>query len=296
MKTKKKRIAETAMGLFLANGYRNTAMQDIADACGMSKGAVYLHFKSKKDLLLAIVILIDEGVQERVRAISQDPGLSDREKLREQIRFQLGDLAENRAILELFIKEGYSSLNEEMMAHVEKCRYRWQRTQEDFLLALYGETLRPFLIDAAAILTGILTEYHAIQLLEKLEIEPDRLSTFIVQIMDIIAAGLGTSAAQPVLEAHMMPNRERLEQELGKTVYERVAEILEAMGDTLEELGLEELEEQEAAATLSVLNAELAGDNPNRLLVQGMLANLRHIQPLAEARERIARLLDIKLL
>jgi len=122
------------------------------------------------------------------------------------------------------------------------------------------------------------------------------LSAFIVQIMDIIAAGLGTSAAQPVLEAHMMPNRERLEQELGKTVYERVAEILEAMGDTLEELGLEEREEQEAAATLSVLNAELAGDNPNRLLVQGMLANLRHIQPMAEARERIARLLDIKLL
>ena len=296
MRTKKRDIAETALGLFLDRGYRNTSMQDIADACGISKGAVYLHYKSKKDLLLAIVILIDEGLQERVQAIMADPNLNDREKLHQQIRFQIGDLAENRTIMEMFIREGYSGLNEEMMAYVEKCRFRWQRTQEDFLRALYGEELQPYLIDAAAILTGILNEYHAIQLLEGLEFDIDHLTDFIVGVMDLIASGLMAGETKPVLEANMLPNRERLERELGKTVFERVGDLLDAMSDILGDLDLTEHEAEEAASTLRILNAEITADEPNRVLIQGMLANLRDIHPLAETRERIATLLKIKLL
>ena len=45
-----KKILNTAISLFLENGYEKTSMQDIVNALGMSKGAIYHHFKSKEEL------------------------------------------------------------------------------------------------------------------------------------------------------------------------------------------------------------------------------------------------------
>ena len=41
----KGKIIDAAMKLFLEKGYENTTMQDIVEASGMSKGAIYHYFK-----------------------------------------------------------------------------------------------------------------------------------------------------------------------------------------------------------------------------------------------------------
>lgn len=52
----KKLIIEKATELFLLNGYENTTVQDIIDHLGgLTKGAVYHHFSSKNDILLAVM-------------------------------------------------------------------------------------------------------------------------------------------------------------------------------------------------------------------------------------------------
>ena len=48
------RILEMAMRLFIEKGYEQTTLQDIADAIGMTRGAIYHHFKSKEDILEAV--------------------------------------------------------------------------------------------------------------------------------------------------------------------------------------------------------------------------------------------------
>jgi AcrR family transcriptional regulator len=48
------RIVAAATRLFMAKGYRRTTMDDVADALGVSKGALYLYYPSKVDLLRAI--------------------------------------------------------------------------------------------------------------------------------------------------------------------------------------------------------------------------------------------------
>ena len=46
------RILEAAQRLFLEKGYDNTTIQDIVDQLGgLTKGAVYHHFKSKEEIL-----------------------------------------------------------------------------------------------------------------------------------------------------------------------------------------------------------------------------------------------------
>lgn len=49
------RVLDAALDLFSAHGFEGTSLQDIADRLGVTKAAVYYHFRSKDDLLLALV-------------------------------------------------------------------------------------------------------------------------------------------------------------------------------------------------------------------------------------------------
>ena len=47
-------ILDAAFGVFAAYGYRRTTMEDIARACGMSRTALYLHFRNKDDIFRSL--------------------------------------------------------------------------------------------------------------------------------------------------------------------------------------------------------------------------------------------------
>ncbi len=48
-------ILAAALDLFVATGYERTTFEDVARRIGLTKGAVYWHFKSKPELLEALV-------------------------------------------------------------------------------------------------------------------------------------------------------------------------------------------------------------------------------------------------
>ena len=48
--TRQELIIKTAMQLFAVKGSSSTSMQEIAELCGISKGSLYLVFKSKEEL------------------------------------------------------------------------------------------------------------------------------------------------------------------------------------------------------------------------------------------------------
>jgi len=50
-----KKIVSISTTLFLEKGYDKTSMQDIVNELGMSKGAIFHHFKSKEDIFGAVV-------------------------------------------------------------------------------------------------------------------------------------------------------------------------------------------------------------------------------------------------
>lgn len=51
----RRQILEAALDVFSRKGYSRTTFVDIADLIGLSKGAVYWHFKTKVDLLVALI-------------------------------------------------------------------------------------------------------------------------------------------------------------------------------------------------------------------------------------------------
>lgn len=47
--------------MFIANGYDNTSINDITNACNITKGAFYHHFKSKDEIFIqAIEVIMEE--------------------------------------------------------------------------------------------------------------------------------------------------------------------------------------------------------------------------------------------
>ena len=64
----RQQILETAQRLFTELGYDATSLQMIADEMGLTKAAVYYHFRAKNEILDAIML---PGVQ-RLKALLDD--------------------------------------------------------------------------------------------------------------------------------------------------------------------------------------------------------------------------------
>jgi len=62
------RILDAAADLFAHYGYDKTTMDDIARAAHVSKGAIYLHFRSKDDLFDALMLRETDLLQEMTMA------------------------------------------------------------------------------------------------------------------------------------------------------------------------------------------------------------------------------------
>ena len=71
---REERILDSAANLFIYYGYDKTTVSDIAREAGISKAAIYLHFKSKDELLETLIIRETEAYGEAwLDLINADP-------------------------------------------------------------------------------------------------------------------------------------------------------------------------------------------------------------------------------
>ena len=87
------RILDVSQRLFLEKGYENTTIQDIVEELGgLTKGAVYHHFKSKEEIMDAVGdrMFFENNPFEAVKGRTELNGL---QKLREVIRLNQSDAA-----------------------------------------------------------------------------------------------------------------------------------------------------------------------------------------------------------
>lgn len=73
-KNTKERILEEALILFSQSGYMGTSMSDIAARLGVTKAALYKHYKSKQEILDSIVMKMNAMDEERVKQYEMPEG------------------------------------------------------------------------------------------------------------------------------------------------------------------------------------------------------------------------------
>lgn len=76
------KIISISMKLFIEKGYENTSIQEIINNLGMSKGAIYHHFKSKEEIIIAVLEVSNKTLLFNVSPIIKSDCLTAIEKLR----------------------------------------------------------------------------------------------------------------------------------------------------------------------------------------------------------------------
>lgn len=84
----KQKILSTAQSLFFKQGYDRTSMKDIMNDGKLTKGAIYYHFKSKKEIFEQIMYDID-GNGKTIDFILNNQELSGLEKLQTLVHINL---------------------------------------------------------------------------------------------------------------------------------------------------------------------------------------------------------------
>ena len=92
-------ILKAAQSCFGKTGFHKTKMDDIVLASGLSKGALYWHFKSKDEIFLA---LFDQYDREIFAAWDDLPDANAIETLRIESEIVLGALLEDRSLVEMW--------------------------------------------------------------------------------------------------------------------------------------------------------------------------------------------------
>lgn len=83
-------ILDTATRLFVQKGYERTSIQDIINNLGgLSKGAIYHHFKSKEEILIAVTNKMTEVSNKMLFNIRNNPNMTGKEKLKKLLEDSL---------------------------------------------------------------------------------------------------------------------------------------------------------------------------------------------------------------
>jgi AcrR family transcriptional regulator len=73
----RQRILDIALDLFIEQGFDKTPLRQIAEKLGFSKAALYYHFASKEDILMALHLRLHEIGKETLSALGETPSSPD---------------------------------------------------------------------------------------------------------------------------------------------------------------------------------------------------------------------------
>jgi AcrR family transcriptional regulator len=112
----RERLIEAAAKVFAERGFANTSLDEVADAAGLTKGAVYSNFENKEDLVRAVLEVHDE----RLHSIGDAAGDGTRDEQAAVAARQFGDvIAQGRAAFLLWIEFlAYAIRNPELYSDV----------------------------------------------------------------------------------------------------------------------------------------------------------------------------------
>jgi AcrR family transcriptional regulator len=109
-----RRIVLSALWLFVRKGYHATSIDEIMTKVGLSKGALYAHFRTKGELLFRIIDLYKVGFMEELIKDIQTCDGNALDKMHRIISFNARFGAENRDLISFL-----SSLNADLKADVD---------------------------------------------------------------------------------------------------------------------------------------------------------------------------------
>lgn len=283
MNEKEKSIAEAAIKLFAQKGFDSTSIREISEHSGISKGAFYLHFQSKEALVLSIFQYYSEKIEEKTTAVDQED-LVPREKLIRQLKDQFEEILTHREVILLQFREQILYMNEDIEHFFREEHLKREHWLESSFLAIYGESVRPYLRDTSRLFQGMLHAYQKIMIVNNVQLDIGHLAAFIVRRLDNIVNGLITDREAPMLTEENTKRIFKTKDPLKRDI----SRLLSDMERALNKLSLKKDRQDEMQATLDFLKKEIQKEDPQKFIFKGLLANFDGIEEITPYRQEIS--------
>ena len=149
---RKKQIRQAAIKVFLDKGFRNTVMNDIMEATGLSRGGLYHHYGSTHEILYDIML---EGNKYREKIIYDEMNKTSQdfsEVLSEIILEKMLYESDYVSIYAMFLQE---------LNHDDKLKdlYKKLKSSSDSILMLFDEDVRGELSEAIELITDFINTF-----------------------------------------------------------------------------------------------------------------------------------------
>lgn len=285
-------ILRTAMQLFAAKGSSATSMQEIADTCGMSKGSLYLHFKSKDELEFSLFDYCYQLLQEHLLQAENQPGLNPRERLILQIEVLLNLVLELREFLLMqfrdWIKNGNLYRGEPGV--IRENNAKLHHYSKKAIEAAYGEQISPYTADLIMLVHGILGVYIRLLFDPAITVGTHRMAVYMVDLLDGAAERMISQRPEPLISEEVL-KRWGADDTCMKEPERHPLLAIRELKELLESRVASPDVRQQGRESLQLMEEEILELRPRRVVLTGMLANVKAIPELDDRMEELERLM-----
>ena len=283
MSKKKTLIIEKAMHLFATKGFESTSIQEITDACGISKGSFYLSFKSKEELHISIFEYFFEKLSNRLNNLDQLKHDTPREKFLSLLMIQFEEIDSHADFILMQIREQTNPLNANMIELLGKVQEQHHTLLHQMFIDVYGEKVQPYVTDLIVMTKGLLHGYIEVILLHRKQLDYQLMATFILDRLDDIVDGLLSKQPTPFLNKQMLNNHLLQPANLNSPKQSLLQYV---------NLCISETDDEDLLVTLEVIAEELKREQQRIPVLKGMIANLETIDSMNELHSKVTNYLD----
>ncbi|MEK5240133.1 TetR/AcrR family transcriptional regulator [Paenibacillus sp. FSL L8-0470] len=287
---KKEQIIKTAMQLFAVKGSSSTSMQEIAELCGISKGSLYLVFKSKEELERSIYIYCFRMIRDPLQREELESRRSPREKLRNQVEILLNHVYELREFLQRQIQEFAGKGVMEVPEWLRKSNAPLLTWFQNKLETLYGPDILAYTGDLSLLGSGMIHSYIRVIFNQGSPVSIARMADHLMDLLDIVVAGLLAGKPDPLISSAFLI---QWLEEHGDNPRKSPLQLIKEMKVLLSATSAVDTQSlEEGLESLGILESEILMPHPRKAIVRGMLSNLQSYPALDKELQDLNKLIS----
>ncbi|MFF2447366.1 TetR/AcrR family transcriptional regulator [Neobacillus sp. NPDC058068] len=258
---KKQLIMERALELFAKQGFEATSVQQITEHCGISKGAFYLSFKSKDELIIGLIDHFMMQITDEIDHIVRNP--NDDEQLLYKFYYAIyHSFHKHSDFAKVLIKEQSQTLNKDLILKMQYFDKLIENTILSMIERLYGEEVKQTKYDLMYCIKGFMNTYSQLFVFYNVPLDLKLLSESLVEKTNLLARHTTVPfISQELIEIVKQPMNAEVTKE----------QILEIIGQRIEEI-----EESIEKESLILLQGQLLEPTLPPVIVKGLLENIRN--------------------
>ncbi|ACA38957.1 TetR/AcrR family transcriptional regulator [Lysinibacillus sphaericus] len=257
---KKQLIMEKALELFSEQGFEATSVQQITERCGISKGAFYLSFKTKDELVISMV---DYYLQQFITDVDRVVrGTYNKETILVEFYKSIFQAFKNHsASARVFFNEKVFLTKKELFHKITAYEAEMSKSIIYMLEQLYQDKLQETKYDVMYCIKGFMKSYAELFIFSDMPLDLEQLAKSLAEKTDIIAR----HTTIPFITKELVTFIAKpCEQDISK---EMLLQLIEQNIDNTED----SIEKE----SLELLKLEIEKPTYSKAIVKGLIENLR---------------------